>query len=117
MTRYARALGSKASNARVSADPTPWTEMAPTRASMKRVAESIEDDDVTAPKKDKQTPAKKTPGKVVQMKNGTSPKSPMANATSPASTKKMAKKTPLKAKTPNGSEAPSTPKGIAVFCF
>jgi len=110
MTRFARALGSKSSNARVSADPTPWSEMAPPKRASKRFAGNIEEDEgITTPKKEKQTPAKKTP-KVVQL----TPKSPASPAAaSPISAKKGPKKTPLAAKTPNNATTPSnfgTPK-------
>lgn len=118
MTRYARALGSKSSNARVSADPTPWSEMAPPKRASKRLAGSIEEDEeIATPKKEKKTPAKKTP-KVVQLQDST-PKSPVSPAaTAPLSAKKDIKKTPLKPKTPNVANTPanlSTPIGMFLF--
>ncbi len=115
MTRYARALGSKSSNARVSADPTPWSEMAPPKRASKRFAGSIEeDDDVTTPKKDKMTPAKKTP-KVVQLQSGGgTPKSPVSPApgTPVISAKKGVKKTPAKTPSVNTPSTFGTPKSI-----
>lgn len=68
MTRFARAIGSKSSNARVKADPTPWSEMAPPKTTGKRTAESIEDDEVTAPKTEPAKPPKKA-AKVVKLDN------------------------------------------------
>jgi len=92
--------------------------MAPIKTPNKRIGESIDADDVTTPKKEKKTPAKKTP-KVVQLGTGT-PKSVLAlksPVTSPAGTpvtKKTApKKTPLKLKTPSAVTPANTetPKG------
>uniref|UniRef100_A0A0P5R1N6 Zinc finger CCHC domain-containing protein n=1 Tax=Daphnia magna TaxID=35525 RepID=A0A0P5R1N6_9CRUS len=116
MTRYARANGSKSCNARVSADPTPWSEMV---SPNKRAAESIDDDDVTTPKKEKKTP-KKTP-KVVKLDPGTPKslavlKSPV-HETSPlvatTSAKKVFRKTPAKQKDTSSVNTPgnaSTPQ-------
>ena len=102
MTRYARAVGSKASNARLPADPTPWSEMAPAKAT-KRQADSV--DEVATPKKKE--------AKVVQMKNGT-PKTPVVQSPSqlmspPTSTKKLTRKTPLKVKAALNSSIMNTP--------
>ncbi|XP_046441241.1 neurofilament heavy polypeptide-like isoform X4 [Daphnia pulex] len=115
MTRYARANGSKSCNARVSADPTPWSEMVSPK---KRAADSIENEDVTTPKKEKKTP-KKTP-KVVKLEPGTPKslavlKSPV-HETSPlvaTTSAKKAKKTPLKQKameTPKNANTPQAGK-------
>lgn len=114
MTRYARAQGSKSCNARVTSDPTPWSEMV---SPNKRMADNVEGLDVTTPKKDRTllTPAKKTP-KIVKLQPGT-PKSPAASTNSTQlasplvatpSTKKAAKKTPAKQK---GLDAVNTPRG------
>lgn len=123
MTRYARANGSKSCNARVTSDPTPWSEMV---SPNKRQADRVEDDDVTTPKKEKQTPAKKTP-KIVKLEPGT-PKSPAALNSSAlissplvatTSAKKAVRKTPAKQKTLNSVNTPNnnnTPQGtLTIF--
>jgi hypothetical protein len=118
MTRYARANGSKSCNARVSADPTPWSEMVSPK---KRAADSIENEDVTTPKKEKKTP-KKTP-KVVKLEPGTPKslavlKSPV-HETSPlvaTTSAKKAKKTPLKQKAMETPKNANTPQGTVNSC-
>ena len=97
MTRYARAVGSKASNARLPADPTPWSEMAPAKAT-KRQADNL--DEVTTPKKKE--------AKVVKLTSDT-PKTPSQLMSPPTSTKKLARKTPLKTKAALDSSIISTP--------
>ena len=116
MTRYARANGSKSCNARVSADPTPWSEMV---SPNKRAADSIEDGDVTTPKKEKKTP-KKTP-KVVKLDPVTPKslavlKSPV-HQTSPliaTTSAKKIKKTPVKPKAVETPKNSNTPQGTIV---
>ena len=95
-----------------------WSEMAPIKTPSKRTGESIDADDVATPKKEKKTPAKKTP-KVVQLgagipKSPSGLKSPMA---SPVSTPVLSKKTPLKPKTPSAVTPANTdtPKGIYTY--
>lgn len=122
MTRYARANGSKSCNARVSADPTPWSEMVSPKTN-KRNADSVDDDEVTTPKKEKKTPAKKTP-KVVKLEPGT-PKTPAVSnspsrltspLTAPTSAKKAPRKTPLKPKDlANTPKNANTPQGKMCF--
>ncbi len=121
MTRYARANGSKSCNARVSTDPTPWSEMVSPKTN-KRTADSVDDDEVTTPKKEKKTPAKKTP-KVVKLEPGT-PKTPAplnspggltSPLAAPTSSKKAGRKTPMKPKVLDSVNTPktnNTPQGM-----
>ena len=96
--------------------------MAPIKTPSKRAGVSIDADDVTTPKKEKKTPAKKTP-KVVQLGSGTPMlKSPVQLSSplgTPVSTKKAMKKTPLKPKTPSALTPANTttPQGIDCFTF
>lgn len=120
MTRYARAQGSKSCNARLSADPTPWSEMVSPQTN-KRPSSSV-DDDVSTPKRERKTPAKKTP-KIVKLEG--TPKSPGAtnggiSSATPAasqSAKKVSNKTPLKPKGLDFSNTPSSaksPQGVLI---
>ena len=116
MTRYARANGSKSCNARASADPTPWSEMV---SPNKRAADSIEDDEVSTPKRDKKTP-KKTP-RVVKLEPGTPKtvlKSPvhLTSPLVPTTSAKKIKKTPLKLKAVETPKNSNTPQGTAAIC-
>ena len=94
--------------------------MAPIKTPSKRFGESIDADDVITPKKEKKTPAKKTP-KVVQLGSGTPVlKSPVQLSSpigTPVSTKKVIKKTPLKPKTPSAHTPINTasPQGILSY--
>ena len=91
--------------------------MAPLKTPSKRVGESVDADEVATPKKEKKTPAKKTP-KVVQLGSGTPMlKSPVQLSSpigTPVSTKKATRKTPLKPKTPLAVTPANTasPQGI-----
>jgi hypothetical protein len=132
MTRYARANGSKSCNARVSADPTPWSEMV---SPNKRAADTIDNEDVTTPKKEKKTPMK-TP-KVVKLEPGTPMKTPKVVKLEPGTPKsiavlkspvhqesplvattsaKKARKTPLKQKAVETPKNSNTPQGKIVSC-
>lgn len=88
-----------------------WSEMAPIKTPIKRAGLSIDADDSTTPKKEKKTPAKKTP-KVVKLGSGMPMlKSPVQLSSplgTPVSTKKGMKKTPS-AFTPANT---TTPQGI-----
>jgi len=105
MTRYARAVGSKSSNARLPADPTPWSEMAPVKATKKAESDTNE---VSTPKKEP---------KVVQLRSGT-PKTPTAaQLMSPptsavSSAKRLSRKTPLNVRATLNSSIMNTPDNL-----
>lgn len=93
----------------------PWSETALLKRTRNGSTGSIEeDDDVTAPKKNKVAPVKKTP-KVVQLQSrrGDPNKSPISPA--PGTSLISAKKTPTKTPNVNSPSNFGTPKSIISF--